>query len=722
MKEKIIVALRYSRLYVPTDRREEHMSVGSAALVERLAEHGYTLSEDAIQALSAQSEDYLKELVSTIESVYGTNLNWTPLVRDWHREKNIEWTDYLVTAFANAFHLGDVCEGTTLPCGHFIPEGVFDLTRFNGCPFCGTPFVTTPGVKGVATGRKRLTLADDAWLKELYRQLLESKVPLDATQAESLMQLSDCYGVPTDVTIAMRETAAIISGNFFEQGLYAKAFSLLDTPFDLLRMLWMLLTCKQRFISPQALGLNPGAMHYSRSAGRAAAIWLDSLTMSAADMCRSLNAQREMWVHAQRALRLPEYARRLRLTHLAEFLDLFYRGDYDTWAGRFNEAYNNEDQQATLALLSERPGEFARRLFSTMMTFKASDVLDAFKKIAPRLPLRLVVSLDNNAIPYFMPQGDMRTIVLPSGASVRASLNRWLYALPAPRLAQFAADVKTTVLDIYDHHFKALRSADEEGRRVYIAPGLYNIPVPVGDRSNSIQDASYAVQGQRFDVESDRVRLFMQWGEGLPAQHLDMDLSCRVLYANGGEAECAYYSLDLSGVHHSGDIQSIPNMVGTAEYIEIDIPQLIADEAKYVVFTCNAFSCDELALNMKFGWMDCAYTMTLTYFYGVAYNPGEVQHIVRVPEGTTARGLVFGVLDVDARQVIWLEMPVSAQILAQINTAGIMSLLDRLKSKISVGELLGVRSRALGMTIVDTADEADIAYPDLLAAMPDLFA
>ena len=28
-----------------------------------------------------------------------------------------------------------------LDCGHIIPDGTFPMNRYNGCPFCGTPFV-----------------------------------------------------------------------------------------------------------------------------------------------------------------------------------------------------------------------------------------------------------------------------------------------------------------------------------------------------------------------------------------------------------------------------------------------------------------------------------------------------------------------------------------------------------------------------------------------------
>ena len=76
--------------------------------------------------------------------------------------------------------------------------------------------------------------------------------------------------------------------------------------------------------------------------------------------------------------------------------------------------------------------------------------------------------------------------------------------------------------------------------------------------------------GTRFPIEGDTVRLFMQWGKGLPAQHLDMDLSCSISLPNDEVAECVYYNLTCAGAKHSGDIRSIPDMVGTAEYAQPD--------------------------------------------------------------------------------------------------------------------------------------------------------
>ena len=216
--------------------------------------------------------------------------------------------------------------------------------------------------------------------------------------------------------------------------------------------------------------------------------------------------------------------------------------------------------------------------------------------------------------------------------------------------------------------------------------------------------------GTRFPVEGDAVRLFLQWGKGLHAQHLDMDLSCRISLPNGEVAECAYYNLTCVGAKHSGDIRSIPEMVGTAEYIELSLSELQAAGAKYATFTCNAYSTGALSPNLVVGWMSSAYPMQLSEETGVAYDPSCVQHMVRISEGNLSKGLVFGVLDVAKREIIWLEMPFTAQTLRGADSTSVEALLRKLSSKLTIGQLLDIKVQAQHLVRVEEAAQADEAY------------
>jgi hypothetical protein len=199
----------------------------------------------------------------------------------------------------------------------------------------------------------------------------------------------------------------------------------------------------------------------------------------------------------------------------------------------------------------------------------------------------------------------------------------------------------------------------------------------------------------------------MQWGKGMPAQHLDMDLSCYICFAHTTEI-CSFSRLVASGCKHSGDIRSIPKEVGTAEYIDINIHDLRKAGASYVAFTCNAYSCGSLTPNLVVGWMNSRFPMNISERSGVAYDPSCVQHQVRITSGLT-KGLVFGVLDVEGKEIIWLELPFYGQIAGNLDLKTVESLIAKLNSKLSIGHLLSIKAEAQNLQLLDTPD-ADEVY------------
>ena len=102
--------------------------------------------------------------------------------------------------------------------------------------------------------------------------------------------------------------------------------------------------------------------------------------------------------------------------------------------------------------------------------------------------------------------------------------------------------------------------------------------------------------------------------------------------------------------------------------------------------------------------------MSISEETGVAYDPSCVQHMVRISEKNLSRGLVFGVLDVAKREIIWLEMPNMARTIGRADIASVMALLKGLEAKLTVGELLDMKAKAQNLKPVDTPEEADEAY------------
>lgn len=730
------VALRYRALYL--DIRREDINLNSEAtapvmaLVARLKENGFCLSEELLHALNNVSADTLAEITKCINNVMGVNLNWAPLVKKWNVPTGENRVDHLLTLFTNL--LGGKkagFKGTTLRCGHFIPEGTFPLERYNGCPFCGTPFRTANFVyKGQGSKLKELRLFTNKDMQNVFASLLESPTPLDATQKDSLEKLLTEFSLPEDVQVAMKETAMLVVKTLISHDKAMEAAALLKTPTDILRYLWYEKTGLVQIVEPKTLvaharrmyyhvfgPLNMGAdaavkmkqklkLKYNRKACLRVALWMNSLPMTARQAAENMNPKRGMWVRMIRALRMGEYSRKKGMEHLAEIIDVFYNQSYSTWQGRVDKARIENNADKTLDLLKERPGLFARGLFATMLRFGSKRVLAAFDEIADKLPARLLLSLGNAAESYF----DLNATRLArpiTGGTVSIESNKLLALYNETERQKMASDVMDVYKESMVRRFAAKKT---EAKTIYIDPALYKIPVGVGDRATTIQDTSCALMGTRFKVEGDAVRLFLQWGKGLHAQPLDMDLSCRITFDNYTTAECAFYNLSCVGAKHSGDIRSIPEMVGTAEYIELSMPDLLAAKAKYVMFTCNAYSCGTLSPNLVVGWMDSAYPMQLSEETGVAYDPSCVQHMVRISESNLSKGLVFGVLDVEKREIVWLEMPFTSQTIRGADSMSAEALLSKLETKLTIGELLDWKAMAQNLEPAATAQEADEAY------------
>ncbi|WP_308266628.1 hypothetical protein [Prevotella sp.] len=730
------VALRYRALYLDIRREDINLSSEATApvmaLVARLKENGFCLSEELLHALNNVSADTLAEITKCIDNVMGVNLNWAPLVKKWNVPTGENRVDHLLTLFTNL--LGGKkagFKGTTLSCGHFIPEGTFPLERYNGCPFCGTPFHTANFVyKGQGSKLKELRLFTDKDMQNVFASLLASPTPLDATQKDSLEKLLTEFSLPEDVQVAMKETAMLVVKTLISHDKAMEAAALLKTPTDILRYLWYEKTGLVQIVEPKTLvaharrmyyhvfgPLDMGAdaavkmkqklkLKYNRKACLRVALWMNSLPMTARQAAENMNPKRGMWVRMIRALRMGEYSRKKGMEHLAEIIDVFYNQSYSTWQGRVDKARIENNADKTLDLLKERPGLFARSLFATMLRFGSKRVLAAFDEVADKLPARLLLSLGNAAESYF----DLNATRLArpiTGGTVSIESNKLLALYNETERQKMASDVMDVYKESMVRRFAAKKT---EAKTIYIDPALYKIPVGVGDRATTIQDTSCALMGTRFKVEGDAVRLFLQWGKGLHAQPLDMDLSCRITFDNYTTDECAFYNLSCVGAKHSGDIRSIPEMVGTAEYIELSMPDLLAAKAKYVMFTCNAYSCGTLSPNLVVGWMDSAYPMQLSEETGVAYDPSCVQHMVRISESNLSKGLVFGVLDVEKREIVWLEMPFTSQTIRGADSMSAEALLSKLEAKLTIGELLDWKAMAQNLEPAATAQEADEAY------------
>ncbi|MCP4130970.1 MAG: hypothetical protein GY754_08315 [bacterium] len=732
MNELQTVSLRHQAVYIPESLLQSNpgpVSGAASILAANLAKLGFGVSEALLYALNRTTPAFREKLLEQFRQVMGVEKNWAPLVKGWDVPTGETLTHHIITFYANVFNT----EGTTLPCGHTIPKNTFPLERYNGCSFCGTPFEFGK-IENYGQGSKLkiLELWHEPDVFQCFTDLLTSRTALDATQIESLKLLLTDLPLP-EVEICMKETLMVVLDLFVEQGRAEDLRNQFKTPNDILRYLWYKHTGFLQIVDPKTIikrkKSNARAVYldvsleqikdemtrarqaskdelklkYGRKDCRLAAGWLNSMDMSVEQMCEIMHPKRGMWVRFIRALRLAEYSKREGFEHLKKLLDLFYTEKYTVWQGELEKYRKNADIKNTVNRLKQRPGIFARTLFTNMLRLGTGEVIPAFFDIIDHVPARLLFTLSMYAENYFT-HGGNRTVKALGGISKNIPYNKLLKLYTKGELEEMKQDIENLCLLAMKNRFARIGTGSKS---IYIDPMLFKMPVPIGDRSESVQDLPSVLMGTRFAVEGSRVRLFMQWGEGLPAQPLDMDLSCFITYKKHSDIY-SFGSLVIPGCKHSGDIRRIPHNVGTAEYIDINIKKLQKREAGYAVFTCNSYSSGEITPNLVVGWMESKHPMKISKKTGVAYDPSCVQHQVRITRGLT-KGLAFGVLEIESGEIIWLEMPFYGQVAQNLDTEAVESLLKKLDSKLNIGNLLLIKAEAQGLTIMETPD-ADEVY------------
>ena len=760
------VALRQNALYIPDSMvAQRAIQPGTLELVAALRRHGFGVSEDLLHAINGTNNEYRQLVVRTIKQILNVKLNWAPLIKNWEVPTGESAVDHIITAFYNQFSdlvknddyicywydYDDYYEANDiknynreyftpkherfLACGHYIPYGTFPLWRYNGCPFCGTPFQLGK-IECTEQGSKLKIL--DLWREQdantYYQNLLASKTALDATQVDSLKRLLPYFSVDKKTTIEMKETLILVVDSYLlSEGNEVAAGACFRTPTDILRYLWYKKTGFLQLLPPKTIVaknaknyshivylLNKSEeakieakeelrLKYSRKECARVARWLNTLPLSAEKACELMHPKREMWVRFIRALRLAEYSKKKGFEKLAMLLDIFYHQKYEVWQGKVQQAYLNVDTDTVLGYLKERPSQFARSLFATMLWVGTEATIAAFKEVIDQVPMRLLFTLNNYADLYFTPYGT-RSVKIITGDYVEVPKNQWVnLGYNEEQLAQMKTAIEELCLWVIRRKFAAQTNPH---KTIFIDEQLYHLPLPIGDRSTTIHDFNATLMGTKFPLEGNEVRLFMQWGKDLPAQHLDMDLSCHIIFEEGCKMKndiCYYGRLTATGCQHSGDIRNIPNKVGTAEYINIDVNTLRQKKAKYVTFVCNAYSNGALSPNLVVGWMDSKHKMKVSERTGVAYDPSTVIHQVRITQ-PLQKGLLFGVLDVEKKEIIWLEVPFQGQVANDLSLSTVNALLSKLSAKTTIGNLLTLKAEAQGLQVVSDKTLADEVY------------
>lgn len=305
---------------------------------------------------------------------------------------------------------------------------------------------------------------------------------------------------------------------------------------------------------------------------------------------------KEMVLRDQRWIRLGE------ILHPGEFktkypkafkaFDQIRNNKIKSWFGLLNVEMNKSLEDG-LTFLSQKPGEFARRLDSLIRNnTKDSDlILTYFKSVADKISNKVLFELLNH-FEKRMDKNSNRSIM------VKGSRSKTILKTLEPLSSDIVDNIKHTIHNVLEYKFSQL----EPLGKCFIDEELKKIPLPSNLRSVSFSTKPL-IRGQRVsfgNTETKVIRPFVHWLDHEGRE--DLDLSCTFVGTDRTEI-LNYTNLRVEGSVHSGDVR---HRIGPcAEYIDIDINSALEAGFEYVAIDVRNFNGRSLkSVESVFGIME----------------------------------------------------------------------------------------------------------------------
>ncbi|WP_339298626.1 TerD family protein [Paenibacillus sp. FSL R5-0623] len=415
---------------------------------------------------------------------------------------------------------------------------------------------------------------------------------------------------------------------------------------------------------------------------------------------------KDRWIRLGEILHPSEY--KLRYPRCDKAFDILRNNKpYSTFNGSVELAFQYRNVWSLIDLLSQRPGEFARRLDHLLrMTEDEVYVLLAFGEVLEQVSTPVLLQVRQHFAQRNEPQ-DLR-VFFPKGNVAKA------FAVPN-ELPEIDEVTCQNVVQLCEKALVERFANLAPLGKTYVDPQLHDYLVPFSQRSAS-KALHTIVRGSRVPMaEGDTIRFFNWWKEGdvngQSTGRVDIDLSAVMYDKDWNYVEHISYtnlrSLNYKAVH-SGDIVTAPN--GASEFIDLHIPSIVAYGGRYVVATLLSFTshpyCD--LPECFVGWM-----MRKKPGSGEIFEPSTVANKIDITADTQIAIPV--IMDLVERTVIWTDLALTSHPDYYNNVEGNqkgMVLMGKALTNLrkpDLHDLFMLHAKARG-ELVDTMDQADTIY------------
>jgi hypothetical protein len=406
--------------------------------------------------------------------------------------------------------------------------------------------------------------------------------------------------------------------------------------------------------------------------------------------------KQQRWVRLGEILHPGEYKNRFPKSF--NMFDKIRNEKVVSWYGKLNESFGKSFKTG-LDKLSERPGEFVRRLDWLIRNHQESDtdinlILDKFEEIGPKVSNKVLyetyVHFEKRIDPVInrsiMIKGSRKNTPLPNLPAIHKNI---------------VDDVIIAILNILSNKISTLPKLG----KVWIDEELKKIPLPTNMRSIS-ESLKPIVRGSRIPIgnkDSKVIRAFVHWFDDHGDQ--DVDLTSIFVSKTGGVTHIGWNGTHASklGVY-SGDVRHVKG--ACAEYIDIDLAECKKQDYKYVVLYANNYTGRgfDYVKDCVFGWMEREYPKA-----GLHFVPSTLSNTMRLMNKNS--NTIVSIIDLETMEYIYLDVDVSGIPVASANVKSILSAISLYSQlpKLSVYDLLKIHAEERGQ-LVEKQKEAEVKF------------
>ena len=595
----------------------------AVSMMKNLENYGYTLSKDLFDKVAKldleEINAFYLDLISEIEELTGANRIYKPMYPNFpYQVMEADDAELFVNALVHYWSYGEL-----------LPEYKKEK-RF--------PLVWDKELKVISIGTY-----DD--LIEIGTNILQSKTNISDQDKEDLKEILSKFRIVPD-EIPNKEVCAFYCTCIMEYYRPEMITRFIKTPTDLLRVI----TCLSG--GDVSLATNTKFTKLKRKYRK---FIVDTLNSFDENSLEDLFRYREKWIRIGEIVHPGEYVKKYPDKYqTVEYVFEKLRADDKPlfFNGKVEKAIKEGNVSEAVDILSSRPGELGRRLDQLLSISENEEerktVLNTFLEKAEKISTSELWQI----VQHFKDRNkENKRIFFPKGNVSK------LYVIDN-NLKDI--DYYSTLIVQYAKIglYKQYRERNKLGK-VYIDPELKNYIVPFSQRSAN-SGSKIITRGSKLPIDDSTniVRGFIWWtntGNGY-YNRVDLDLSASIYNDKMEYLDHISYTNLRSGKFngfHSGDITNGGDVDGdgVAEFIDIDLNQVIENGGRYVVYQVYSYTGQRFDVlpNCSFGWMSRS-----DFNSGEIFEPKTVENKIDVRSRSC--NCVPVIFDCKERKAIWCDI------------------------------------------------------------------